>query len=136
MKIRITEEEFADLVIAFLFDKMTRGDEIIPDNEEFSEIVSKFIDKGIKPLLLRYYLNLDGKKKVTYKKFIKPIVDRSGKSIIEIQKPEEREKENKLNRRKGGVVRKIFRKILRNEAISRKELSFLVEEFIMDKEDD
>lgn len=134
MKIDVTKEEFADLVVAFIFDKMVRGDELIPDNKEFNALVEKLLDKGMKGFFMKYYLGLEGKKKVHYKKFAKPLMTGKGKSVIDIQKSSERETETETKKKKMGVTKKIFKKIIGNEAVTRKELAFLAEEFFMREE--
>jgi len=131
MKIDVSKEEFADLVVAFIFDKMVREEELIPNNKEFSELVNKMKEKGLKSFFMKYYLGLDGRKKVHYKKFAKPLLTGKGKSVIDIQKPDDREAESETKKKKTGVVKKIFKKIIGNEAVTRKELAFLAEEFLM-----
>lgn len=68
MKINITPEEFADLVVVFLFDKIVRNDEVIPEYEAFNEIVENLEKKGAKSPLMQYYLSLDAEERRNYKR--------------------------------------------------------------------
>jgi hypothetical protein len=55
--IRLTPNQFADLVIAFLLDSIIKNDEILPDNHEFHYIIKKIERAGIKSQLLSYYID-------------------------------------------------------------------------------
>jgi len=134
MRIEVDRTEFADIVIAFLYQKLVKGDKLIPENERFSAIIETLDKKGLRSHFMKYYLTLDGTTKIKFKRFIKPLKDGSGKSVIEIQKPDEKELEKETKRKKKGIVRKIFNKIIGNEAISRKELAFLYEEIYIEED--
>jgi hypothetical protein len=133
MRIEVDRTEFADIIIAFLYQKLVKGDKLIPENERFTEIMKIIDGKGLKAYFMKYYLTLDGTTKIRFKRFIKPLKD-GGKSVIEIQKPDEKELEKETKKKKKGIVRKIFNKIIGNEAISRKELAFLYEEIYIEED--
>lgn len=134
MRVEVSREEFADMVIAFLYQKLVKGEKLIPENERFTEMMKVIDSKGLKAYFMKYYLTLDGTTKIKFKRFIKPLKDGSGKSVIEIQKLDEKELEKETKRKKKGIVRKIFNKIIGNEAISRKELAFLYEEIYIEED--
>lgn len=68
MKIRISPEEFADFVVSFIFDKMVNEEEVLPDYEEFNELVETMLNKGMKSFILKYYLNMSSQQRVDYKR--------------------------------------------------------------------
>lgn len=67
MKINLTPNEFADFVAAFLFDKIL-NDDVIPNNEEFNKFSEALEKKGVKPLLMRYYMSMDSDMRINYKR--------------------------------------------------------------------
>ena len=123
MRIEVNRAEFADIIVAFLYQKIVKGNELIPENKEFSELIEVIEKKGLRSYFMRYYLTLDGTTKIRFKRFIKPLKDNNGKSVLEIQKSDEKDLEKETKKKKKGIVKKIF-----NEAISRKELAFLYEQ--------
>lgn len=129
-RITVTPEEFADIVVALLFDKVVNPS-LISKNEEFTKIVDDIKQKGLKSRLMKYWLNTDPRKRILYKKFIKPLLKETGeKTVIEVATEKEIEATEKKKKKKGGVVKKIFKKIIGNEAVTRKELAFLAEEIM------
>lgn len=134
MRIEVDRIEFADIIIAFLYQKLVKGDKLIPENKRFTEMMEVIDSKGLKAYFMKYYLTLDGTTKIRFKRFIKPIQTGTGKTILEIQKPDEKELEKETKRKKKGIVKKIFNKIIGNEAISRKELAFLYEEIYIEED--
>lgn len=134
MRIEVSSAEFADIVISFLFQKIVKGNDLIPENERFTELMEVVDKKGLRSHFMRYYLTLDGITKIKFKRIIKPIQAGTGKSVIEIQPPDEKELEKETKRKKKGIVKKIFNKIIGNEAILRKELAFLYEEIYIEED--
>lgn len=71
--IKVTTNEYADIVIAFLLDAMMESDKVLPDNHEFHYIIKKMQKGGLKAPLMSYYLDTSsitrGKYKVVRKSF-------------------------------------------------------------------
>lgn len=123
-KVNVTPNEFADLVVIFLFDKFLHPNEIVSDNKLFNELIDNMRGKGMKPLLMNYYMDLDANMRVKYKR-IKDVLDgtSSESSVINIL-PEKvgREREKK----KVGSIRKIVKKLMKKEEISMEEENLLL----------
>lgn len=136
MRIEVSRATFADIIVGFLYEKLVKGEKLIPENKRFTELMELVDQKGLRAYFMKYYLTLDGNTKIHFKRFIKPIKKGSGKSVLEIQKPEELESDKKNKKKRDGITKKIFRKIIGNEAITRKELGFLAEEILLKDEED
>ena len=68
MKINLTIEDFADFTITFLLDKMLNPNTVVTDNDDFNELIDDMTSRGMKSILLRYYLNLSAISKTNYKR--------------------------------------------------------------------
>ena len=126
-KINVTANEFADIVVSFLLDKLLNPDEVIPSNEDFDKYMEKMKLKGMKSVSLTYYLGLDTNLRVAYKR-IKSVFedDKSGSSVIYIY-PNKKAKEE--TDKKASMVKRIMKKLLKKEDISKKERNLLIESF-------
>jgi hypothetical protein len=126
-KINVTANEFADIVVSFLLDKLLNPDEVIPSNEDFDKYMEKMKLKGMKSVSLTYYLNLNTNLRVAYKR-IKSVFedDKSGSSVIYIY-PNKKAKEE--TDKKASMVKRIMKKLLKKEDISKGERNLLVESF-------
>jgi len=124
-KINITANEFPDIVVSFLFDKILHTDEIIPGNKSFNELMEVMELKGMKPILMKYYLNMDANQRVKYKR-IKDIFDMTTNSISVINiSPSEKEIE--VKKKKGTIITKIIKKLLGAGKVSKSEMDLLNE---------
>jgi hypothetical protein len=81
--INITSNEFADLAVLFLLDKVANPDEVVPNNEMFNEFIEK-VGTKIKPQLVQYFLNLDAYSRVMYKRIQPPLLKDGNKSTYTI----------------------------------------------------
>ena len=125
-KINVTSEEYGDLVIAFLLDKILNPDDVIPGNSEFDKIVLRMGDKGMKHIFLRYFLDMDSNLRVMYRR-MKDVFTDSNKIVnIKITPTKESEKEDS---EKPSLIRKVIKKLLNKEEISQEEKNLIVEEF-------
>ena len=68
MKINLTIEDFADFTITFLLDKMLNPNTVVTDNDDFNKLIDDMTSRGMKSILLRYYLNLSAISKTNYKR--------------------------------------------------------------------
>ena len=140
-KISVTSNEFADIVISFLLDKIMHSDEIIPDNEIFNDLSEKMRSKGMRSVLLQYYFDMDTNSRVKYKR-IKGVFDNSSsnKSVIEIV-PEAFEV-SEPEEPKDGIIKKavkIAKALLLkqgNEKLTDSELERIVEEISIEVNED
>ena len=66
-KINIDASEFPDIIMAFLYDKMLHPDEVVPGNEQFDRILTKFKTKGVMIEFRDYYLNMNMDNRRKYK---------------------------------------------------------------------
>lgn len=81
--INITSDNFADLVVLFLLDKVANPDEVVPDNEMFNQFIEK-VGTKIKPQLVQYFLNLDALSRVQYKRIQPPLLKDGSKTTYTI----------------------------------------------------
>lgn len=117
----LTPSEFADLVLSFIFDKMVNPDEIVVDNEDFSDIIKKMSKMGAQPLLLKYYLNLSADQRLNYKRIKNSLeIDATAQSQIRI-KPEKHVPESKLK----NLAKKVVRKLLKKESLNHEEIELV-----------
>lgn len=126
MKINVTPEEFQDVVVAFLFDKLLHPEDIVPDNEKFNKLAKIMSNKGMKSRLMSYYLDMDVRNRVQYKR-IKNIFDgtTSSTAVINILPDKSRKEDEKEE--KEGIIKKIIKKLLKKESITIDEENILLE---------
>lgn len=87
MKINITPEQFASIIIIYLLDKINNREDIIPDNESFEDLIDNI--KKMKSHLTRFYLNSDINNRIYYKR-LRRMMDKEGSMdnfTISIKKP-------------------------------------------------
>lgn len=65
--VRLTPDEFADFVVAFLLDNIMHPDEILPGNVEFDYITDKMKNSGLRSPLLSYYIDTSSITRGKYK---------------------------------------------------------------------
>lgn len=82
-KLNYTPSEFADLLVAILYDKSRNPDEIIIGNKEFNEFFDVLYRRGLKSLTQNYYINMDGNRKADYRRIRNVFTpNNSGKHLI------------------------------------------------------
>ena len=69
--INITKEEWPDLIVAFLLDKMIDGDNVLGENDDFNNLMEIVEKRGLKPYLLHYYMGSDSNVRSKYKSISK-----------------------------------------------------------------
>ena len=124
-KIRVEPNEFADIVISFLLDKMIHPEEVVPNNDDFNEFIEKIRGKGLKTLMMKYFLNMDSKTRVKYK-LIKDVFEEgsSETSVINIS-PEKVEKKKEVSKK--SLLKKIIKKLISSGTIADNEEKMLLE---------
>lgn len=84
--ITVTPDEFADIVVSFILDAMTKPDVILPNNVEFGYIIHKMVGGGMKSPLLSYYLDTSSITRGKYKMIQKSFTEQGDRSSIVISK--------------------------------------------------
>jgi len=134
MKINVSPEQFGDLTIAFLFDKLLHFDEVIPDNNDFDKIMKVMENKGMKARFMRYYIDMDPSVRMKYKRikstFDGKTSDMSSIVIMPEKKIEKKEKEKS----KEGIIKKMLKKLLKKEDLTNDEENLLLEMFEKEEE--
>lgn len=124
-KINISPQEFPDIIMAFLFDKMIHPDEIVPGNKEFDRIMKVFKAKGMVTNLRDYYLEMNKDNRRKYKLIKKPLeADATSTAIINIQ-PEGFEKDTK--QKKKSLLKRIIGKLVASTEFNDEEKQLLQE---------
>ncbi len=128
--INITREQWPDLVIAFLLDKMIKGDDILGENEEFNELIKLMEKRGMKPIFLHYYLSSDSILRSKYKMLSKSLQTGKSESAtirVDAGKPTKKDKE------KEGTIKSLIKKALKLVVAHKKRSGFPLSEDKVDK---
>jgi hypothetical protein len=123
MKINVTANEYPNIVVAYLFDKLLNP-EVSKGNKDFDLLVEDMRIRGMLPLVRTYYLQMDAKYRVKYK-LVKdvflPDTPENDLSTINIYGSPE-------NIKKVGLLKKILKKVLgMKEQFTPEELEMLTE---------
>ena len=111
-KINVTPEEFGDVVISFLLDKILHPDDVIYNNKEFDKLVLRMGDKGMKTIFMKYYYGMDSNLRVKYKR-IKDIFEGTKDSMYTINITSKKGKEKKEPKKKESLSGKILKKLIK-----------------------
>jgi len=107
-----------------MLDKMINMDDVMSNNEEFTELMKDFKGMGGKSKLLKMYLEMPSEMRMKYKWTRKTLTgDSNAIQTIRIM-PEEKKKEDP---KKEGLIRKAIRKIKKAVGIG-DSVSFSTEE--------
>lgn len=82
--IRVSPDEFADIVVAFLLDNIMHPDEVLPGNIEFDYITDKMKMAGMKAPLMSYYIDTSSITRGKYKMIRDSFIDENKQSSIVI----------------------------------------------------
>ena len=111
-KLVLKSSEFADIIVAFLLDKLMNPSDVVgPEmNEDFNVLTEVMNRKGMRPALMKYYIGMGSGKRLQYKR-IKNVFrqdKRMAPSIIEI-----RQDDKKKVKDKEGILKRIKDKVLK-----------------------
>ena len=67
-KIITSPDEFFDIIMVFLYDIMSNKDTTILKGEEREKIIDAIEKRGLRTILMQYYLYLDSGKRLKYKR--------------------------------------------------------------------
>lgn len=127
-KINVTPEEFGNIIIAFLLDKSLHPDEVIPGNEIFDKLMLRMYDKGLKPLALKAFLEMDSQDRVKYKRIKDSFTDGKANVINITQfKPVEIKGKEKPESKLSKIGKKILKRLVAGEELSSEEKEYLKE---------
>jgi hypothetical protein len=124
-KINISPQEFPDIIMAFLFDKMLHPDEIVPGNPEFDRIMKKFKTKGVMTEFRDYYLDMNKDNRRKYKLIKKGLEGDATTSTVIFIQPEDLEKGVKKKNR--SLLRRLMRKLVASTEFNDYEKQLLQE---------
>ena len=131
-KVNVTSSEFCDLIIAFFLDKCLHPDEVVFENKNFDKFMLKMAGKGIKSVLLQYYLSMSSETRVKYKRLRKTLTEAASEGTIINVKSVGKDIESEPEKKKEGMLRKIIRKLITKEDLDIKEMD-MIKEVVGDK---
>ena len=132
-KITVSPEDFSDVVVSYLFDKMLNPDEVTTGNEDFNKLVDDMNKKGMRPLLMKYYLNMDGNDRLKYKRIkdtFDPDLERDSTIQIRPSLSKSDKKDNKIT----GLLKTAAKKLLKQGKVTPEEAKLIVEELDLTEE--
>lgn len=111
-KINLTNQDFADFLVALLLDALRNPDEIIDENERWKELVERLDSLGFGSPLVRYYVKMPSENRMLYKRFRKFFKDDSNqKFIIQLEQDKDDEKSKTDKYKIKDIVKKAIRMI-------------------------
>ena len=111
--INVTPEEFANLTVSFILDKLLHPDEVVTGSEDFNKLSKVLSGKGMKGSLTQHYLTTSSTERLNYKR-IKDIFDGSTSSIQQIRiGPKKEISKKEKEKEKESLVKKIGKKVLK-----------------------
>lgn len=109
-KLDLTPEQFADYISALMLDKMINMDDVISNNEEFTELMYDFKGMGGKSRLMKMYLDMPSAMRMKYKWTRNTLTgDSNTIHTIRIMPEDKKEKDTE----KEGLLKKAIRKVKR-----------------------
>jgi len=125
-KVNVTPDQFGDIVVAFLLDKLLHEEEVIPNNKDFNVYAEKMAGKGMKPLSLNYYLRMNANLRVYYKRIKKVFEYDQNQSAVIFIWPSKGDIEKA--EKKDNLLKRAIKKLLFKEDINKEERQLLMEE--------
>lgn len=124
-KINIAPNEFPDIIMTFLFDKMLHPDEIASGNPQFDKIMAEFKKRGVITQLRDYYLNMNKDNRRKYK-LIKDALDKQATTngVISIVPPHY---EQDIDKKKEGLLKSILKKLVASKEYTDEEKQVITE---------
>jgi hypothetical protein len=124
----IKKDEVPDFLMAFLLDKLLHPKDVMPGHEEFNELAKKMEQKGLRPLLMYYYMGIEPNVRSKYKMVSKTFKGGNKESFLLNAKGEV----EKLEKEKSGF-KGLVKKALKLIKASRKRSGFPLSEEKVDK---
>jgi len=91
-KITLTKDEFADLLVVYLFYKIKRGDEIASsENEEFEKLMERMKGTGLGSVTTNYYISMDSRVRQAFRRIKKTLQSGNNEDSIIVIKGKENE---------------------------------------------
>ena len=128
---KVTKEQFPDLLVALLLDKMLKGDKLLGENEDFNELMKTMEKRNMKPILLHYYMSSDAVVRSKYKTLSKAFA--TGKSDSAAIYVDAGKKSKKDKKGKDGLIKSLIKKALKLVAAQKKRSGFPLNEKKVDR---
>jgi len=119
-RIEKTSAEFANLVIIFLLDKLQNMDKIVIDNVDFNILMEDMKSKNMKPIFLKYFLQLSTTERIDYKRIRSAFTNKGRDHSVFINgtKIDSKEKEGMVKK----ILKRALQMIIASDNISSDEL--------------
>lgn len=98
MKINITPDEFASIIIIYLLDKVNNTEDLYADNETFNDLIENL--ERVKSYLTKFYLNTELDNRIYYKR-LRPVLEKESPMdsfTINIRKENEANESENINK--------------------------------------
>ena len=122
-KIIVDQDEFANVIVSYIFDKMLHPDDVSAGNEEFTKLISKISQMGGKPLFMKYYLNLDASERLQYKRIKDSLAPDATVASTITMKPVKFVPQGKLK----SIAKKVIKKLLLKQSLDVEEIEMITE---------
>ena len=131
MKINVTANEFPNVIVAYIFDKLLHPEDVSAGNADFDSLIEEMRLRGMLPLARTYYLDMSATWRVKYKLIkdvFSPTATTNESSIINIYGDPAKVK-------KRGIIKTILAKLLgMKEQFTEEEFNLLLEELNTEEE--
>jgi len=136
-RIQVTNDEFPNIVMAYLLDKFLHPNDVSAGNELFNKTAKTLKGKGLTSIR-NYYLEMNPRDRVKYK-IIKDAFEGLTPSISTIQivpavvSDKDLGKEKETTKKKDGIIKKVIKKVIKSltsgEEVDVGDLELLIEHF-------
>jgi len=134
--IHTTKEEFVDIILALLLDKILHPDEMINSNEDFNDMIDLMSRRGLKPLLLHYYMGTKAKSRSKWKHLRKNFLagkSSSGSINMSAGKEDDQDTEDEPIKENINNVKDLVKKSIKSINYHRQRSNFPLSEDKIDK---
>ncbi len=129
-KINLKPDEYPDIVIAYLYDKVLHPEKVATGNKLFDEFMKKLTSRGASPLLRDYYLSMEPDMRRKYKLIKEAFAgDTLSNAVINIRP----DKFDKLEKeKKKGFFKKVLKRLVMSKDFTDDDEKLLMEVFEQD----
>jgi hypothetical protein len=131
--LKLTTEEFADIVIAFLMDRIANP-EVAAGNERFNNLM-EVAKKSIRHSVLSSYLDMPPKQRVRYKKIQDVFRGGNNAHRIVIGPSDEVKDIETTPKKKDSILKKVIKKIMDDDSYDLREKEIL-KEYLLEEENE
>lgn len=137
MKINITPDEFASIIMIYLLDKINNTEDLHADNEDFNDLINNI--ERIKSYLTKFYLNSSVDNRIYYKR-MRPVLEKESSmdnftiNIIKKDKISEAENINKLHEEESKISHAETKELVKNVIKKIRKRKFRKATYMSDEE--